>query len=43
VGSSDGYLDVHKIQSIRTDYWTGYHVAFLTGERVRPLTEFARV
>ena len=37
------YLDEHDIRFIRTDYWTGYHVAFLTGERVRPLTEFDRV
>lgn len=37
------YLEAHGLRYIDTDYWTGYHVAFLTGERVKPLTEFDRV
>ena len=37
------YLDRHHITRIRTDYWTGYHVAFLTEERVKAETEFRRV
>lgn len=37
------YLDQHDIRFIRSDYWTGYHVAFLTSERVRALTGFDRV
>ena len=37
------YLEREGIRYIRTDYWTGYHVAFLTGERVRPLTDFDRI
>lgn len=37
------YLEQQGIQFIVTDYWTGYHVAFLTGERVKPLTNFERI
>ena len=37
------YLDSHDIRFIVTDYWTGYHVAFLTAERVKALTDFERV
>jgi hypothetical protein len=37
------YLEANGVRYIVTDYWTGYHVAFLTGERVRALTGFDRV
>lgn len=37
------YLESHGIEFIVTDYWTGYRVAFLTGERVRAETSFNRV
>lgn len=37
------YLDNHEIRFIQSDYWTGYHVAFLTSERVRALTGFDRI
>ena len=37
------YLDSHDIRFIVTDYWTGYHVAFLTAERVKALTDFERI
>lgn len=37
------YLDVQGIRFISTDYWIGYHVAFLTDERVQPITNFDRV
>jgi hypothetical protein len=28
------YLVEHRIRFVRTDYWTGYRIAFLSGERV---------
>jgi len=37
------YLVAHDIRYIETDYWIGYHVAFLTGERVRASTDFDRI
>jgi hypothetical protein len=37
------YLDEQGIRYISTDYWTGYHVAYLTAERVRAETNFDRV
>jgi hypothetical protein len=37
------YLDSHDIRFIVTDYWTGYHVAYLTRERVKALTDFERI
>ena len=37
------YLEDHGIQFIVSDYWTGYFVAFVTDERVRPLTDFDRI
>lgn len=37
------YLVAHDISYIEADYWIGYHVAFLTGERVRALTNFDRI
>jgi hypothetical protein len=37
------YLEARGVRYIVTDYWTGYHVAFITGERVRALTNFDRV
>jgi hypothetical protein len=37
------YLEQHDIRFIQSDYWTGYHVAFLTGERVRASTGFDRI
>jgi hypothetical protein len=37
------YLEAHDIRFIDTNYWAGYHVAFLTGERVRAITGFDRV
>ena len=37
------HLLARGIRFVVTDYWTGYHVAFLSGERVKPLTGFDRV
>jgi hypothetical protein len=37
------YLDDHHIRYIVADYWIGYHVAFLTSERVQPWTYFNRI
>lgn len=37
------HLEQRGVEYILTDYWIGYHVAFLTGERVRPLTNFSRI
>lgn len=37
------YLDSQGTRFIVTDYWTGYHVAFLTGERIKALTDFERI
>jgi hypothetical protein len=37
------YLVSHDIKYIEADYWIGYHVAFLTRERVRALTNFDRI
>lgn len=37
------YLEQQHVQYIITDYLIGYHVAYLTGERVQPLTNFERV
>lgn len=37
------YLDERGVRFIVTDYWTGYHVAFLTGERIKALTNFERI
>ena len=37
------YLEEQHIRYLVTDYVTGYHVAFLTGERVRAATDFDRV
>jgi hypothetical protein len=37
------YLLSHGHHYVITDYWTGYHVAFLTAERIKPLTDFDRV
>jgi hypothetical protein len=37
------YLDSRGIRFIVSDYWIGYHVAFLTGERIKALTDFPRI
>jgi hypothetical protein len=37
------YLDETGIRYLETDYWTGYHVAFLTAERVKARTDFERI
>jgi hypothetical protein len=37
------YLLQHRVRFIFTDYWTGYHVALLTDERIKPLTDMDRV
>ena len=37
------FLLRNHVRYISTDYWTGYTIAFLTLERVRPLTDFERV
>jgi hypothetical protein len=37
------YLEHQGIQFIVSDYWTGYFVAFITAERVRPLTNYDRI
>jgi hypothetical protein len=37
------YLVAHDIEYIEADYWVGYHVAFLTGERVRASTNYDRI
>jgi hypothetical protein len=37
------YLLANRIHHVRTDYWTGYEIAFLSGERIVPLTGFERV
>jgi hypothetical protein len=37
------HLEAADIRYIVTDYWTGYHVAFLTGERIKALTDFERI
>lgn len=37
------YLEARDVRFIVTDYWIGYNVAFLTGERVQALTDFERV
>ncbi len=37
------YLEGRGVQFIVTDYWTGYQVAFLTGERIKALTNYERV
>jgi hypothetical protein len=42
-GQLAAYLEARGVRYIVTDYWTGYHVAFITGERVRALTNFDRV
>ncbi|MDH4067159.1 MAG: hypothetical protein OEW19_22390, partial [Acidobacteriota bacterium] len=37
------YLDQHGAEYVEADYWIGYHVAFLTGERVKAITDFTRI
>lgn len=37
------YLSAQDVHFIVTDYWTGYHVAFLTGERIKALTDYQRI
>lgn len=37
------YLDSRGVRFIVSDYWTGYHVAFLTGERIKALTDYPRI
>lgn len=37
------YLEQHGAEYVLSDYWIGYHVAFLTGERVKAVTDFTRI
>ena len=37
------YLEENGVRYIQSDYWIGYHVAFLTEERVRATTNFDRI
>ena len=37
------YLEREQIRYIEADYWTGYYVAFVTDERIVPMTNFDRI
>ena len=37
------YLERAQIRYIEADYWTGYYVAYVTDERIVPLTNFDRI
>jgi hypothetical protein len=37
------HLDERGVRYIISDYWAGYQVAFMTGERIKALTNFERV
>jgi hypothetical protein len=37
------YLESRDVRFIVADYWTGYYVAFVTDERIKPLTNFDRI
>ena len=37
------YLEQQGARYLIADYWIGYHIAFLSGERIKPLTDFERI
>jgi hypothetical protein len=37
------YLERAQIRYIEADYWIGYYVAYVTDERIVPLTNFDRI